>query len=475
MISFRNIVCSIWLLLFTLQWIGCKKFVDLAPPVSSVNGDKVYNSDNTAISVLTTLYSNMSKADASLGISVLPGLSSDELTYFNGSSLQSLIYTGYYTNALKSDAFNTIGGEFWGFYNNIYTCNSAIDGLENATSLTPAVKQQLFGEAHFMRAFSYFYLVNLYGDVPLVLSTDYQATRLLARSPKEEVYKQIISDLKEAKSLLSSNYLDGSLLHTTPDRVRPTRWAAISLLARAYLYTQKWDSAEAEATTVINNASLFDLAPLNSVFLKNSRSAIWQLQPVNTGWNTEDARTFILPASGPNGSHPVYISDNLLNKFEANDNRKTSWINSLTAGGTTYYFPYKYKSATLNDPVSEYEMLLRIEEQYLIRAEARNEQTNYSGAVNDLTAIRNRAGLTGYTGQQDKLSLRAAILHERQVELFTEMGQRWLDLKRTGKVDDVMNTVCPQKGGVWNANWALYPIPYTELQMDPNLKQNAGY
>jgi len=88
--------------------------------------------------------------------------------------------------------------------------------------------------------------------------------------------------------------------------------------------------------------------------------------------------------------------------------------------------------------------------------------------------IRSRAGLSGTTAATTP-DLLAAILHERQVELFTEWGHRWLDLKRTGSVDFVMGGVTPKKGGDWKTEWQWYPISVYELQHDPKLVQNSGY
>src|SRR5438552_17436425 len=113
-------------------------------------------------------------------------------------------------------------------------------------------------------------------------------------------------------------------------------------------------------------------------------------------------------------------------------------------------------------------MYLRLAEQYLIRAEARTQENNISSAQTDLNVIRSRAGLGPVTAS-DKASLLAAILHERQVELFTEWGHRWFDIKRTGTVDATMTVVTSQKGGTWNTNQQWYPIPQSELQNDVNL------
>jgi len=218
---------------------------------------------------------------------------------------------------------------------------------------------------------------------------------------------------------------------------------------------------------------------LDSVFLENSNEAIWQLEPVTSnGFDTEDAFSFILPSSGPdNYQHFAYLNNTLVNAFEANDQRRQIWVDSVIANSTVYYFPFKYQNASNGAQFTEYTMVLRLAEQFLIRAEAEVQLNNLAMAINDLNAIRQRANLAGTnaTTPQDILN---AILRERRVELFTEWGHRWLDMKRTpGMVDLVMGTdsACAQKGGIWNTNWQWYPIPLTELQADPNLIQNNGY
>jgi hypothetical protein len=402
--------------------------------------------------------------------SFFQGLSADELT-LNGSALNNTSFNVYYTNSLTSS--NTGPADFWNnIYPVIFTVNSAIQGLTGASQLTPAVGRQLLGEAMFMRAFCYFYLVNLYGDVPLVTSTAYTTNSNLARTPQIQVYHQIISDLKNADTLLSGNYLDATLLNTTLERVRPTSWAASALLARAYLYNKNWDSAIMQSTTVIDNSGLFSLDTLNGVFFANSTEAIWQLQPTISGENTPDAWVFIIPSSGPDEyNYPVYLSNSLLNSFEPGDQRWTDWVDSTVVGGTAYYYPFKYKSATLNASVTEYEMVMRLGEQYLIRAEAEAELNDFTDADSDVNVIRGRAGLAGIS-LNDQPSLLTAILHERQVELFTEWGHRWADLKRFGNAAQVLSAT---KGFNVPATQLLYPIPLYDIQHDLNLVQNPGY
>jgi len=466
---------------------GCKKLIVVPPPVTQLSSDNVYDNNSTASAVLTGIYTQLSGGQptpsGALGdighISLLSSLSADELTVQGGNANTATALLPYYQNALipgnpNSDE-TTI---FSDAYRYIHVVNLALEKMAASKKLTPGVRQQLIGEAEFLRAFFYFYLVNLYGDIPLTISSDYEVNSLLARIPQAIVYAQIKSDLINAQTQLTSGYVASDAMTATSERLRPNKWAATALLARIYLYNGKYDSAELEAGVVISN-SLYDTVSLNGVFLKNSKEAIWQLQPVNLGWNTNDARVFALPATGPtsNSFYPVYLNRALTGNFEPGDQRRTKWIDSVIVGDSTYFFPFKYKSAALNAPVTEYEMVLRLGEQYLIRAEARARENNFAGACADLNMIRVRAGLPAIL-LNDQSSLLSEIMHERRVELFTEWGQRWLDLKRSRQVDAVMGfpeNVCTQKGGSWNSDWQWYPIPAYDLVLDPNLKQNDGY
>jgi starch-binding outer membrane protein, SusD/RagB family len=475
--------------LIALNIIRCNKIVEIDAPANTINEENVYKSDVTAIAVLTGMYANIGGNGSGTiftglsSISVLAGLSADELTLFNGVANNKFI--AYYKNSLLAASPEVnYGAEFWassgipGLYYYIFICNAAIEGLNKSATLTPSVKQQLLGEAKFLRAFFYFYLVNLYGDVPLALTTDPAKSAVLARAPRQEVYQQIIEDLKESQSLLTLTYLNGNLSNYSgsPERVRPTQWAATALLSRVYLYTEDYVNAELQAASIINQNSLFRLTQLNETFLKNSNEAIWQVQPVASGRNTEDAFNFIIPATGPNESlNPVFLSNHLLTSIEPGDQRMKKWIDSIQpVGSPTYYFPYKYKSSVASSSATEYLMILRLAEQYLIRAEARVQQNNLGGAQADLNVIRSRAGLPNTTASTQS-ALLAAILHERQVELFTELGQRWFDLKRTNNVNAVMNVVTPLKGGIWQNADQLYPIPVADILKNPNLQQNLGY
>lgn len=481
-----NIFLNILIFIISICSTGCKKLISIDAPITSINGKNVYATDITAAAVMTGIYIKMTntlRGGGLASLTLIPALSADELILFGGATNSNTDYIPYYANRLTR---STTGGLHFSanIYQTIYITNAAIDGLTNSSTLTPQVKKQLLGEAKFMRAFCYFYLVNLYGDVPLALTTDYTITSVLSRTPKKQVFQQIISDLTDAKELLTDTYVAGNAKNPTQERVRPNKWAATALLARTYLYNENWEDAEKEATSIISNSALYGLNTINTVFLRNSSETIWSLQPTldpNSVSNTEDARLFILPSTGPvtNASYPFYLSPNVVNSFEEKDERKTNWIDSVVVQQSstsykTYYFAYKYKINAPNVAVEEYTIVLRLAEQYLIRAEARAHLGNLKGGTADLSIIRKRAGLPE-TQVGTMESLLSAILHERQVELFTEWGHRWFDLKRTGKINDVMRIVTPQKGGAWSPNWQLYPFSDAELSTDHNLTQNEGY
>lgn len=481
-----KIISILTLVLAVFELCSCKKFVEVEGSATSVSSMNVYSSDATAIGAVTSLYVSLSNGNPVAsqelsGLSGIAGLSADELDYYSGAGNQALQV--YYQNGLNS---LNVGNDFWGnTYQRLYVVNEALEGLKSSTGLTPVVKQHLLGEAYFMRAFYYFYLVNLYGDVPLVLSTDYKVNAVLKRTAKAQIYDQIVADLKIAQGLLSDGYLKGDGITEYPsgseERVRPNKWAATALLARTYLFMGRWADAETTATQVLFNHTSFQLEPLGNVFLKNNREAIWQLQPTEIGRNTSEADGFVLRIQGANFNVVVYLSKELLKDFETSDRRKDNWIGSVNPYGTVYYYSFKYKvlpSTQAGAPITEYSTVIRLAELYLIRAESRARLGNLNDAISDVDQIRERAGLplvkNTNPNQEDLIVL---ILKEKRIEFFTEWGHRWLDLKRTGKVDEVMSKVTPKKsnGKVWKSYQQYYPVSTFELQSNPSLIQTAGY
>lgn len=445
---------------FFLHITSCKKFVDIPATPTQISNYKVFEDDGTAAKAITAIYIQMISSGnlfSSGNTTFYAGLSADELYYYTNDSKQEFL-----KNEIGPGNHGLISSLFWSpAYNYIYTANACIEGLATSTTLTPSVKKGLTGEAKFIRAYCYFYLVNLFGDVPLVTTTDYEQNAAMPRTPKTTVYNQIINDLTDAQSLLETSYVSA-------DRARPNKWAATALLARVFLYKKEWAQAITQSSMVISSG-MYSIQPtLNTVFLKNSDETIFQIQPGTNSINTWEGNVFV-PAS--NTVTPTYLLTNtILNSFEAGDNRKTDWIQSRTFAGQTVFYPFKYKIQS-NSIVTEYYIYLRLAEQYLIRSEAKAQQDDITGSKADLNIIRNRAGLSNTTAN-DKASLLLAIEHERQVEFFAEWGHRWFDLIRTNRANIVLNALKP---ATWQPTDTLWPIPLIQINLNSALTQNPGY
>jgi len=205
------------------------------------------------------------------------------------------------------------------------------------------------------------------------------------------------------------------------------------------------------------------------VFLKGSREAIWQLQPVSSTINSAEAY-YYLPPDNPQARPSYVLTAGLLQSFGNGDQRRTEWVGTKTVGGVVYSYPAKYK-VRAGPPYREYSMALRLAEVYLIRAEARAQLDELPGAIQDLNVVRTRAGLPDYTSALTREAVLAAVRQERRVELFAEWGHRWADLLRWGLADDVLSPVKPH----WTTEAQLYPLPLSDMQRNGNLVQNPGY
>lgn len=452
----------ILLILVSLLTSSCKKFVTIPPPEVQLESSQVFSNDQSAISAVVGLYSQYVQTSFALtngGATIYPALSSDEI--YNTSA--NVDYDAFKTNSIIPGTNTTALNRLWQVgFRNIYHANAVIDGLKIATKLTDSIRSQLLGEMLVARAFNYFYLVNLFGDLPLITTTAFGVNEKVVRSAGSEIYELIKNDLIEAKELLTPNY-------PSQGRVRPNKWVAAALLARTYLYLGEWNKASSEATEVINSASYSLINNLNNVFLASSLEAIWQVSPTSNSINTLEGNQFV-PASST--ARPTFaITDNLLNAFEPGDLRKTNWLKSNIVAGVTYFYPFKYKVRTGAPPYAELNVWLRLSEIYLIRAEANAKLNDLSIAKDDLNKIRNRAGLPNTTFVT-QVSILAAIAKERQVELFAEWGHRWFDLKRTNMANAVL---APIKDPFWQSTDVLYPITQYELDTNPLLIQNPGY
>jgi hypothetical protein len=451
---------------------SCKKILNIPPPVGSILTEQVFTNDAQAVSAATGMYYNLivnEPSFANVGSSLLLGMSADELTFFNQSQSASLQFQD---NKLVSSN-NILDSYFWqNPYSVIYIANSVIEGLNGYNGVNDSLKNQLIGQAEFIRAYCDFYLVNLFGAVPLVTTINYNKTDLLTRSPVSNIYAAMVADLKDAQSRLLSDYSASG-----GQRIIPNKFAASALLARVYLYMKDYIDAQSESSNVLANKSLYGLDSISNIFMTTSNEAIFQLQQVNTTatFNVTPDGYWFIPAIINSTPPYAYLTNTILQAFEPGDERRSNWIDSTVYNNITYYFPYKYKDGrpqiNPGGPDSEYTTILRLAEQYLIRAEAEAETGDLGDAIADLNVIRMRAGLSAINPatQSEVLS---AIIHERQVEFFAEGGYRWFDLKRTGMAASILSS---EKNFAIDSAALLFPIPLPEIRIDPNLTQNPDY
>lgn len=456
---------------------SCKKLIEVpGNPPSKITEAQQFIDSATTMTAVAGVYSYPSNESGSFtfndgNLSWCTGLSSDEL-YTTISNAENQAFFNY--------GITSINGTLSSIWNNpyagLYPVNAILQQVPLSAGLSASFKKQIVAEMKVLRALYYFNMVNLFGGVPLVLSTDYKVTSLLPRSSVDEVYSQILKDLTEAQQDLPADY-------PSAGRYRPNLYTVNAFLAKVRLYRKEWQAAADAATSVIGRSGVYKLeSDLDNVFLDGSGEAIWQLPAVNPSSSAtiRDASNFVPQNNETFPSFP--LTSYLLNAFESGDLRMQKWVGTVVVeGGTAAYYPYKYKNISYSSPTVEDFMIFRLAEQYLIRAEARIHLGDIQGGIDDLNFLRSRSRPEATALNPDPLpdldktmseaNALKAMMKERQTELFTEWGNRWFDLKRTGAADEILGA---EKTG-WKPSAALYPVPQLQREKNPFLNQNPGY
>lgn len=469
-------------LVLLLGLSSCEKSLDADIPVGKFVSSGVFQDKDLAEAAVRGIYASMVNFFVSVrpfqaSLATTLSLSSDEYVLGAYNANQTLIFE----NNLAPEM--DIVGSIWNaYYNSILQCNMIIENATGSTALAPDFQKSIIAEARFIRAFNFFYLTNIYGDVPMHLTSDYAQNALRATSAPADIYKQMIEDLLYAQDNLTGNST------TAGSRSRPSKWSATALLARVYLYQKNWAAAEQAASAVIGQSSIYQLETLDNVFLTTSREAIWALHNYSTNLYVPDASD----VQGPVATNSAFrFSAFTLSRFDANDQRKVKWTKTLTTATGTTTAQYKFKTYA-NSPAgakAEATMELRLAEQYLIRAEARAMQPGkLADAIKDVDVIRIRAGAVA-----DNVGANAAntfktigfstpaitsdelvkvIYDERIRELFGEFAHRWFDAKRA---TNDLKTFFENRKPLIAQTDAFFPVPKRELDFNKNIKQRNGY
>lgn len=357
-------------------------------------------------------------------------------------------------------------------YTMISRANYAIKYIPNVYAEGDVTGNQLIGQAKALRALAYFYLVRVWGDVPLVTEpyTSIAQDIFISKTDKETVLNQIEEDLTFAAANCVTKF------NSNNDRIMFNQGSANALLTQVYMWRKKYTEAIATSALVMGN-SLYSLvatmADWGAIFTTGySKESIFEVGYSDT--ETNSLRTLYAI-----GSYAIFTpSTKFKASYETGDGRIDYVYNTTLADPKAIW---KYLGKGVSDEVSTASkqdiVLIRLADIMLLRAEALNKvggTANKAEALSLLNTIRSRAGLTTFATEAAAIAkygdLEMAILHERSIELCFE-GHRWFDLVRTGKAISTMNPI----NGLSNEANLVWPIYVGVLNKNPNMEQNAYY
>ncbi len=341
-----------------------------------------------------------------------------------------------------------------GIYLAMARANVLLARLPNVEGLDQATLNEYLGEAHFLRALDLHNAVKFWGDVPMPLApaASVQDAAEIARTPKAQVYQQILDDLSQASQLISN---------ATQTR-KASLGAVQALKSRVLLFMEDWQGVVDAANAT--EAFGYTLAPnYADLFDANGADTPEDIFRVDFTLQQSNSMGTYYRARSSGGRAEVQPTKVLYAAYEPGDVRRDWSLTFQTRGGGTY-FGSKWPTGSGAEDIH----VIRFAEVLLNRAEALAHLGRLQEAVADYNRVRERAGLAPHvlgvdvSTQQEVL---AAVWHERRVELAME-GFRWPDLVRTGRAQAVLGVQAYQ---------LLWPIPQAELDVAPNLTQNPGY
>ncbi|MBW8360014.1 MAG: RagB/SusD family nutrient uptake outer membrane protein [Weeksellaceae bacterium] len=443
-----------------LGLFSCEKLIETDWPNNQISTVQVFEDVQTANAALAGLYGGLWNSSplsgGSDGMGAVLGTYTDDLKCYYPTSSNGILDI-YLNQQLPT---NLMVEKVWGTgYQYIYAANAIMEGAEKSLSLGSADKKRIKGEALFVRSVLYYSLQRIYGDIPYTETTDYEINRQLKKQPGTEVLTKLETDLSLSTQLLEDAY-------RSPERIYPNRKAAALVLAKVKAELGKWTEAELLLKD-IGQSSLYTFEQdLTKVFTKSRLHILWQLKPKNSGDATKEATLYYFTNAVPTA---FALTPQLVGAFAPGDLRRQEWMVPVTASAQTFYRAAKYKVRSAN--TTEYSVVYRLEEVYLLLAEALIRQGKVGEALPWLNATRQRAGLPALALPLTQNEALTELENEYRREFFAEGGQRFLTLKRLGKLGN-LTAVKPN----WQVHHSLWPLPQKELLLNTNLNpQNPGY
>ena len=478
----KTMVAKYTFIAATLLFAACQGILD-KDPIATLDAGSFFQTADDAVQAVNAAYKPLLFSNANNNFYWAFGtLSSDEAIVGGDGSRAGLAELDALIHTPRTAEINS----FWQLeYNGITQCNLVLDKIQKIT-MDKTLQNRISGEALFLRAFYYFQLTQVFGDVPL-FTTIVAPDKLKApRTPKAQVYTQIIADCDLAATYLPTKY-------AASDVGRATKGAALALAAKTYLYQKTWDKT-IEYVAKIKALNVYALMPdYQDNFRKktqNNAESVWEIQHTNLELgvgNSLNQWWFSKKIVGGYGF--AEVTQGFFDAFENDDPRRRFTI----AMNNEDYFGVTYKNSFSSTRFSVRKYLqadstvtqkadgdinytaVRYAEVLLWEAEANAELGKITEGSAALEVVRARARLQAINPltalpkltTTDKQTLIDAVRHERQVELGFEM-HRFFDLVRWG-------IAAAKQPEFKVGKHEVFPIPQVEIDLNPSLVQNPNY
>jgi starch-binding outer membrane protein, SusD/RagB family len=460
---------------------GCSKdFLDVTPP-SELTGAAYFRNEADAAAIVTAAYKPLIATGDLAKISEAP---LKDIVIFNTQGLN--------LDSWSFDANDAIIDRVWqNAYEGVFRANLIIQEVPQI-AMEEATKNRMVGEGRFLRAYYYWQLTTLFGDVPLITEADPSDPKkaAVAKSPVSDIYNVIIDDLTQAVGLLPESY-DGKNVG------RATKGAAQALLGKVYLYAKNYPLAEEALQTVINPGTYSLISDFSQLLITdNNPESLFEIQFADIAGQGSDRVVNDYP-QGQGGFANLLPSQTLVDAFEDYDGatsingkdprlfysifRQDDPYDAVSPLFQQVWTPTGFARKKGMFPVIRQNNsnsgrnfpLIRYADVLLMYAEAANENDHPIDAVDAINKVRQRVGMPDLPTVQFPTGTKAeifnAIVHERQVELAFEY-HRLNDLRRWGLAEQELSAV-----GYQSPKHRYFPIPQQELNTNPELVQNEGY
>jgi len=452
----------IGIIILAISFFSCSDLLD-KEPISSFSADGFYKTTSDAQAGVYGIYDAAQSVFRTNFAYWGEGRADNVQTAQSGEGLL----------LLQNNLDESIASAYWGsLYDMINRANYAIKYIPGIYEEGDAAGAQLVGEARALRALAYFYLVRIWGDVPLITEPylSIEQDIFVTRTDKETVLDYIEEDLTYAAQNCRDKFGNDR------DRIMFTKGSANAILTHVYMWRHKYDEAITSSGLVLNN-NLYSLVTTMDDWGKIFTNSYSKESIFEVAYNEKETNSLrVLYAIG---SYAIFTpSDKFKSSYETGDKR-IDYVYDVTLTDPKAIWKYLGKGLSDEDPTPSKQniVLIRLADIMLLRAEALNKKggaQNQTEALGLLNRIRTRAGIPAFATVDEAEAmygdLESAILHERSIELCFE-GHRWFDLVRTGRAISTMNPI----NGLSNELNLVWPISINSLRKNPNLEQNEYY